>query len=98
MSAMRCWTRGGGMTDTLPSLPEAAFARSELQPEGRARVSFARAFAAHRLGVAGLVLIVLLLAFCFLGPFVYHTDQVHTNLEATNLAPGHGHLLGNDGS
>jgi peptide/nickel transport system permease protein len=93
---MRCWTRAFGMTDTLPSLPEPAFVSSEFQSEGRARVSFGRAFAAHRLGVAGLTLIVLLLAFCFLGPFVYHTNQVHTNLVATNLAPGHGHPLGTD--
>jgi peptide/nickel transport system permease protein len=84
------------MTDTLPSLPEPAFVGSESQPVRGAQISFARAFAAHRLGIAGLVLILLLLAFCFLGPFVYHTNQVHTDLLATNLAPGHGHPLGTD--
>jgi peptide/nickel transport system permease protein len=70
---------------------------TDILPEGRPRASFPRAFAAHRLGVAGLVLVALLVAFCFLGPLAYHTDQVHTNLEATNLAPGHGHPLGTDG-
>ncbi len=42
------------------------------------------------------MLVALLVAFCFLGPLVYPTDQVHTNIEATNLAPGHGHPLGTD--
>jgi peptide/nickel transport system permease protein len=93
---MRSSTRASGMTDTLPSLPEPAFLGAESQPEGPARISFVRAFAAHRLGVAGLALVVLLLAFCFLGPFAYHTNQVHTDLLATNLGPGHGHPLGTD--
>src|ERR1700689_2850244 len=103
---MRCWTHACVMTDMLPdrslSPPRPPTTTSAepatADPEGRPRGSFLRAFATHRLGVAGLVLVVLLLAFCFLGPLVYHTDQVHTNLEATNLAPGHGHLLGTDGS
>jgi peptide/nickel transport system permease protein len=84
------------MTDTLRSLPETALDGPEPGPEGLERTSVIRAFAAHRLGVVGLALVVLLLAFCFLGPLVYHTDQVHTDLIATNLAPGHGHPLGTD--
>lgn len=54
-----------------------------------------RRFLRHRLGVAGLVVIVLLFGFCFLGPVVYHTNQVQTNILAANLAPGvQGHPLG----
>jgi peptide/nickel transport system permease protein len=58
--------------------------------------AFARDFARRRLGIAGLILIVLLVAFCFLGPLIYSTDQVHTNIDITNLAPGGGHPLGTD--
>jgi peptide/nickel transport system permease protein len=55
-----------------------------------------RAFATNRLGLTGLVLIAALAVCCFLGPFVYHTDQVRTNIQITNLPPGRGHPLGTD--
>ena len=50
----------------------------------------------HKLGFAGLVMIVLLTLFSFVGPLIYHTDQVHTNLTAVNLAPSLKHPLGTD--
>ncbi len=55
-----------------------------------------REFLRHRLGVAGLTLIVLLVVFCFLGPIVYSTDQVHANVAMTNVAPSGAHPLGTD--
>lgn len=55
-----------------------------------------RAFAGHRLGVIGLATITVLVIFCFLGPLVYHTDQVHTSIELTNLPPGRDRPLGTD--
>jgi peptide/nickel transport system permease protein len=55
-------------------------------------------FCENRLALVGLALFVLLAAVCFLGPLLYHTDQVHTNLTAVDLAPGAlGHPLGTDG-
>jgi peptide/nickel transport system permease protein len=59
-------------------------------------LGFARDLARHRLGVAGLALILLLLAFCFIGPLVDPTDQIHANIGLTNLGPSAGHLLGTD--
>ncbi|MGH2836655.1 MAG: ABC transporter permease [Solirubrobacteraceae bacterium] len=59
-------------------------------------LTFTRDFARHRLGTAGLALIVALIAFCFLGPLLHPTDQVHANIEITNFGPGRGHLLGTD--
>ena len=50
----------------------------------------------HKLGCAGLVVIVVLTLFSFVGPLVYHTDQVHTNLTSVNLAPSLQHPLGTD--
>ncbi|HTV99222.1 MAG TPA: ABC transporter permease [Streptosporangiaceae bacterium] len=61
---------------------------------GRARVL--RAFAGQRLGLAGLALIALFTLCCFVGPLVYHTDQVHANIQLTNLPPGPGRPLGTD--
>jgi peptide/nickel transport system permease protein len=48
------------------------------------------------MGVAGLGIVSAVAAFCFLGPLVYHSDQVHANIALTNLAPGAGHPLGTD--
>jgi len=58
--------------------------------------SVLRAFAGHRLGVAGLAVIAALAVCCFLGPLAYHTDQVHANIQLTNLPPGSGRPLGTD--
>ncbi|MFE7118297.1 ABC transporter permease [Streptomyces sp. NPDC057654] len=52
-------------------------------------------FARNKLALLGAVLLVGLIAFCFLGPLIHHTDQVHTDLSQANLAPGSaGHPLG----
>jgi peptide/nickel transport system permease protein len=54
-------------------------------------------FFANRLAVTGLVVLVLLVLFCFAGPLIHHTDQIHTRLSDVNLRPGtKGHLLGTD--
>ena len=55
-----------------------------------------REFRRHRLGVVGLGLIVLLIAFCFLGPLIHPSDQVHANVAITNVGPSGSHLLGTD--
>jgi peptide/nickel transport system permease protein len=60
------------------------------------RASVLREFARHRLGLLGLALIVAVALFCFLGPVVYHTDQVHVNIQVTNMQPGKGRPLGTD--
>jgi peptide/nickel transport system permease protein len=60
------------------------------------RYSLLRAFARQRLGLLGLALIAALAACCFLGPLLYHSDQVHTSLQLTSLPPGRGHPLGTD--
>lgn len=55
-----------------------------------------RTFTANRLAVLGVGLIVAIALFCFLGPLVYHTDQVYTNLMAANLPPSAAYPLGTD--
>jgi len=64
------------------------------QPAAAHRVL--RAFAGQRLGLLGLAIIAALTACCFLGPLVYHTDQVHANIALTNMPPGPGRPLGTD--
>jgi len=66
------------------------------EPGRRGRVPLLRSFARHRLGLVGLALIVGLVLFCFAGPLLYHSDQIHANIMDTNLAPGRGRPLGTD--
>jgi peptide/nickel transport system permease protein len=55
-----------------------------------------RAFAENRLALVGVTSVVVIALFCFVGPLIYHTDQIHSNLLNVNLPPGHGHPLGTD--
>ncbi|MEO7195999.1 MAG: ABC transporter permease [Pseudonocardiaceae bacterium] len=68
----------------------------EVRAEGGLGRAIGRAFTANRLAVLGVGLIVVIVAFCFLGPLLYHTDQVYTNLTAANLPPSAAHPLGTD--
>lgn len=54
------------------------------------------AFLRNRLGVLGALIVVVMALFCFIGPLVYHTDQIHTHLGAVHLPPSAGHPLGTD--
>ena len=51
-------------------------------------------FAENRVAVASLVVLVLIFAFCFLGPVFYKTNQTSANLMLENLSPTGAHLLG----
>ncbi|MFD0168267.1 ABC transporter permease [Streptomyces decoyicus] len=68
--------------------PDAALATP-----GLARRTLA-VFARNKLALTGALVLLALLAFCFLGPLVHPTDQIHTDLSQANRAPGADHLLG----
>ena len=56
--------------------------------EPRTRGMFLRGldvFGENKLAIAGVVVLAAIFAFCFGGPLVYHTDQVHVNLALENL-------------
>ncbi|MFJ9821933.1 ABC transporter permease [Streptomyces sp. NPDC101151] len=76
------------MTAVLQTSPVA-------EPVAGHRLSLRR-FARNRLAVAGLVVVVVFLLFCFAGPLIHPTDQTHTDLTQVNLAPSGAHLLGTD--
>jgi peptide/nickel transport system permease protein len=59
----------------------------------RRLAALARAFP---LATAGVIILVAMAAFCFAGPLLYHTDQVHVFTRIENLSPGAGHPLGTD--
>jgi peptide/nickel transport system permease protein len=70
----------------------------EVTSSGNPWMLVARTFAQNRLAILGVGVVVAVMIFSFLGPLVYHTDQLNPNLLAVNLAPGGGHPLGTDES
>jgi peptide/nickel transport system permease protein len=63
------------------------------KPRGLARRVW-EVFAENKLALAGLAFVVFILLFCFVGPLIYHTNQVNTNLDLTLCPPSSAHLLG----
>ncbi|HEY7145512.1 MAG TPA: ABC transporter permease [Streptosporangiaceae bacterium] len=53
-------------------------------------------FVRNRLAILGVAIVIAIVAFSFIGPLLYHTDQVHTNLANINRPPGGSHPLGTD--
>ncbi len=75
----------------------------ELVPEGGEVVAsgspwrlVGRTFVQNKLAIIGVVVIILLVLFCYIGPLIHSTDQLNPSLAATNQGPGGGHLLGTD--
>jgi peptide/nickel transport system permease protein len=53
-------------------------------------------FLENRLAVIGLGIVIFMLLFCFVGPLIYHTDQINTDIVNLTQAPSAAHLLGTD--
>lgn len=85
----------GAETATLEP-PAAVPAGGEVQAGRSVLRLMLEVFTQNRLAVLGLAIVVLMVVFCFVGPLVYHTDQVHTNLAQANLPPSAAHPLGTD--
>ena len=76
-----------------PEALEAAFAAAK--PRGLLRRGW-EVFAENKLALASLGVIVFIVLFCFVGPLIYQTDQVHTNLSQALCPPSAAHPLGCD--
>jgi ABC-type dipeptide/oligopeptide/nickel transport system permease subunit len=55
-----------------------------------------REFTSNRLAVIGFAILVFFVLFSFVGPLIYHTDQLTTSLTEANLPPSGQHPLGTD--
>ena len=51
---------------------------------------------ANKAALAGIVVIIIMAIFSFIGPFFYHTNQITTNLPASLRPPSSAHPLGTD--
>jgi peptide/nickel transport system permease protein len=91
-------TEGSAANATLRPDPRAQNAASSINTDA-ARTSIfrigLRTFVENKLALVGACTLLAIIVFCFVGPLVYHTNQVATNLLDANLRPGEqGHLLG----
>jgi peptide/nickel transport system permease protein len=76
-----------------PEAIEAAIAAAK--PRGLLRRGW-EVFAENKLALASLGMLVFIVLFCFIGPLIYHTDQVHTDLSQSLCPPSAAHPLGCD--
>lgn len=84
---------------TVAAAPPPVAAPSGALPSDKPRSALRRGlevFAENKLAVAGVAIFVLMALFCFIGPLIYHTDQLHVNLANANLSPSASHPLGTD--
>lgn len=82
----------------LVESPQPSAAGAEQPPtrqEGALRLAL-DVFLENKLALASAILIVLILGFCFIGPLIYRTDQVHTNINEVTRPPSAEHPLGTD--
>jgi peptide/nickel transport system permease protein len=81
---------------TRPTVDVTAPTGGEVTATGNPLQVAARALAENKAALAGLVIIVIMIGFSFLGPLFYHTNQVTVNLPNELRPPGAGHPLGTD--
>lgn len=56
----------------------------------------AEVFLENKLAIIGLAILMFFVLFCFVGPLLYHTNQVNSQLINSNERPAGHHLLGTD--
>jgi peptide/nickel transport system permease protein len=82
-----------------PALPAAGAQAPGRGPSVKPRSLLRRGwevFAENKLALAGLGVVLFMVLFCFVGPLIYKTDQVHINLNDVLCPPSASHLLGCD--
>jgi peptide/nickel transport system permease protein len=80
----------------LPAGASAAPEGGEAASTGSMASIIARVFVENKMAVVGVVIIVLMVLFCFIGPLVYKTNQITPNLLLLNNAPSGQHIFGTD--
>jgi peptide/nickel transport system permease protein len=88
--------RGSRGRHAGPASPGQPVSVRSAELASRARRGLAAATANPLVTAAGLIIIAVV-AGCFLGPMLYHTDQTHVFLSSASLSPRAGHPLGTDG-
>jgi peptide/nickel transport system permease protein len=85
--------------DVAEPVPAAGGAPADLATAPQPRSLLVRGwevFSENKLALASLGLVVFIVLFCFVGPLIYRTNQVNTNLDNVLCHPSAAHLLGCD--
>jgi ABC-type dipeptide/oligopeptide/nickel transport system permease subunit len=85
---------GAGLSPTVPvgGAPEGG----DLQAVADNWRLALREFTSNKPAVAGVFVLVFFLLFCYLGPHIYRTNQISTNVLLSDEPPSWAHLLGTD--
>jgi peptide/nickel transport system permease protein len=91
-----------GLQDAPPDLLDGSLATTEgaalgLSPSVKPRSMFRRGwevFAENKMALASVGFLIFIILFCFVGPMIYKTNQVNTNLDLALCPPSGAHLLG----
>ena len=88
------------MTNVIPGALDNASSAAEIGdsrgPAARPTVVLVRTLYENKIALAGVAVVLLVTAFCFIGPLLYHTNQTSPNPAILNEAPSARHLLGTD--
>jgi ABC-type dipeptide/oligopeptide/nickel transport system permease subunit len=88
----------GEVAEELTPLVDQAPEGGQIQgPRAGWRLALA-SFVENRLAVVGSGIVLFFVLFCFVGPLIYHTNQITTNFLNSFQTPSSAHLLGTDGS
>ena len=79
-----------------PASPAAPDRVGEVTPRAAGGRLTLSAFLHNKRTMSGVGVVVAMGLFCFVGPLLYHTNQVIVNLNLINQPPGRGHPLGTD--
>lgn len=78
------------------SIAAGAVEGGEVQVAGSAWKLAAYVFLENKLALIGLGYVVFMFLFCFVGPFIWRTNQINTDISNLTAAPGGAHPLGTD--
>ena len=88
------------MTNVIPGFLDNAGSPADIGdsrgPTARPTVVLVRTLYENKIALAGVAVVLLVTAFCFIGPLLYHTNQTSPNPAILNEAPSARHLLGTD--
>jgi peptide/nickel transport system permease protein len=88
------------MTNVIPGSLDKEGSPADIEdsrrPAARPTVVLVRTLYENKIALAGVAVVLLVTAFCFIGPLLYHTNQTSPNPAILNEAPSARHLLGTD--